>query len=122
MTSRWPVAAACVSVCGWSPGCGCNPLFDYGETKLGPFRLLARKSQQLADRAPIALPVLQVGVGQGSIDIEHDQLHAKRPDRTEIIAGFEIASALDQFQRPQSAQGVVETATIRFVAGSRGDL
>jgi hypothetical protein len=29
---------------------------------------------------------------------------------------------LDELQRPQSAQGVVETATIRFVAGSRGDL
>jgi len=40
----------------------------------------------------------------------------------EVVAGFEITSALDQFQRPQSAQGVVETATIRFVAGSCGDL
>jgi hypothetical protein len=43
-------------------------------TKLGPFRPLVGKSQQLADRAPIALPVLQVGVGQGSIDVEHGQI------------------------------------------------
>jgi hypothetical protein len=41
-------------------------------TKPGPFRLLARKAQYFADRAPIAVPVLQIGVGQGSIDIEHD--------------------------------------------------
>jgi hypothetical protein len=48
-------------------------------------------------------------------------MHAKRPDRRGYRR-LAIASALDQFQRPQSAQGAVETAALRFVDGSRGNL
>jgi hypothetical protein len=34
-----------------------------------------------------------------------------------LVACPEFAAALDEFQGPQPAQGVVETAAIRFVTG-----
>jgi hypothetical protein len=40
----------------------------------------------------------------------------------EVVACPEFAATLDELQGPHSAQGVVEIATIRFVAGSRSDL
>jgi hypothetical protein len=40
----------------------------------------------------------------------------------EVVACPEFAATLDELQGPQSAQSIVETATIRFVASSCGAL
>jgi hypothetical protein len=40
----------------------------------------------------------------------------------QVVAGFEITAALDQFQRSEPAQDVVETTSVDLVAGRRNDL
>jgi hypothetical protein len=40
----------------------------------------------------------------------------------QVVAGFEITAALDQFQRSEPAQDVVETTSVGLVAGRRNDL
>jgi len=43
------------------------------------------------------------------------------PRIEKIVAGFDFAAPLNQLQRSQPAQGVVETPAIRFVTGFGGN-
>jgi hypothetical protein len=46
----------------------------------------------------------------------------RHSDIEQVFIGPKFAAALHQIKRPQPAQGVVEAATFRFVAGARRDL
>jgi hypothetical protein len=40
--------------------------------EIGPIGSLPRKPEHLADGSPVALAIHQIGVGQRSVNVEHD--------------------------------------------------